>query len=132
MAVPPELMALLQGGGGAPPGGGDPAMMGGDPSMGGPPPMEEEAGPSALYGGGGLGGDNTEALRAALDSLAAYSEGEDDEQNIQIVLKCVTALQAILAEEQKMVDGAMGGKADPRALRKLGGASGGAGGGPQY
>jgi hypothetical protein len=123
MAVPPELMALLQGGGGAPPG------M--DPAMGGGAPPEEEAGPSALYGGGGLGGDNTESLRAALDALAAYSEGEDDEQNIQIVLKCVTALQAILAEEQKMVDGAMGGKADPRALRKLGGA-GGAGGGPQY
>jgi hypothetical protein len=89
-----------------------------------------EAGGSPLYGGGGLGGDNTEALRAALDSLAQYSQGEDDEQNVQIVLKCVTALQAILAEEQKMVDGALGGKADPRAMRKLGG--GAAQGGPSY
>lgn len=120
MAVPPELMALLQGGG-AP--GGDPAAA--MDAAGAPP---EEAGPSPLYGGGGIGGDNTEALRAALDSLQMYAESEDDEQNIQTVLKCVTALQAILAEEQKMVDGAMGGKADPRAMRRL---SGG-GAGPAY
>jgi hypothetical protein len=111
MAVPAELMAALQGGGGPE------AAPAGDPATG-----------SALYGAGGLGGDNTEALRAALDSLQQYAEGEDDEQNIQVVLKCVTALQAILAEEQKMVDGALGGKADPRAMRRLsGGAGGGAG-----
>jgi hypothetical protein len=114
MSVPPELMALLQGGGAAPPG------------MEEAPP--EGPAPSPLYGEGGLGGSNTDALKAALDSLAQYAEGEDDEQNIQTVLKCVTALQAILAEEQKMVDGAMGGKADPRAMRRLGGA----GGGPAY
>ena len=115
MSVPPELMALLQGGGA---------------EAGAGAPMEDPAAaPSPMYGGGGLGGDNTEALRAALDSLAQYAQGEDDEQNIQTVLKCVTALQAILADEQKMVDGAMGGKADPRAMRRL---SGEASGGPQY
>lgn len=84
--------------------------------------MGQSAG-SALYGAGGLG-SNAEALKAALDSLQQYAEGEDDEQNIQTVLKCVTALQAILAEEQKMVDGAMGGKADPRAMRRLSGGAG--------
>jgi hypothetical protein len=118
MSVPPELMALLQGGGA---GGGDPMAAAGAP---------EEAAQSPMYGGGGLGGDNTEALRAALDSLAQYAQGEDDEQNIQTVLKCVTALQAILADEQKMVDGAMGGKADPRAMRRLSGPAGG--GEPTY
>lgn len=122
MAVPPELMALLQGGGA---GGGDPLSAAGAPAE---EPLPESGSP--LYGRGGLGGDNTDALRAALDSLAEYSAGEDDEQNIQTVLKCVTALQAILAEEQKMVDGALGGKADPRAMRRLSGGAGGAG--PTY
>ena len=116
MAVPPELMALLQGGGAA---GGDP-MAAGAPASADPDTQPEG---SPMYGGGGLGGDNTEALRSALDSLAQYAQGEDDEQNVQVVLKCVTALQAILADEQKMVDGAMGGKADPRAMRRLGGAA---------
>lgn len=134
MSVPPELMALLQGAGGAPPGGPPPdagAMMGGPPAGGAPaPPLEEpppEGGPSPMYGGGGVGGDNTDALRAALDALKSYSEGEDDEQNIQTVLKCVTQLQAILANEEKMVDGAMSGNADPRAMRRLAGGGGGAG-----
>jgi hypothetical protein len=117
MAVPAELMAALQGGGGA-------------PAEAAPPEGDLAAG-SALYGSGGLGGDNTEALRAALDSLQMYAEGEDDEKNIQTVLKCVTALQAILAEEQSMVDGALGGKADPRAMRRLSGGAG-AQAGPQY
>ncbi len=134
MAVPAELMALLQGGG-APQGDMSPAQMlegGGAPPadpMGAPPPGDGAAGGAPFYGGGGVGGDNTEALRAALDALKSYSEGEDDEQNIQTVLKCVTQLQAILANEEKMVDGALGGKADPRAMRRL---TGGAGAGPQY
>lgn len=120
MAVPAELMALLQGGGGGlpdSPGEAEAAAADGAAPSGGSP----------MYGGGGLGG-NAESLRAALDALAAYAEGEDDEQNIQTVLKCVTALQGILAAEEKMVDGALGGKADPRAMRRL---SGG-GAGPQY
>lgn len=109
MAVPAELMAALQAGGA---------------------PEEAPAEPagSPMYGGGGVS-DNVEALRAALDALEQYASGEDDEQNIQTVLKCVTALQAILADEQKMVDGALGGKADPRAMRRL---SGGGGAGPAY
>lgn len=121
MAVPPELMAALQGGGAAPPGmpppGAQAPAPGGAPSEGG------------LYGAGGNEGQ--EALRAALDALQIYAQGEDDDANIQVVLKCVTALQGILAEEQKMQDGLMGGKMDPRALRRAG-AGGGAGAGPSY
>lgn len=128
MSVPPELMALLQGGGGAPQQGGMPPQ-GGAPAPSGDPDTQPEGG-SPLYGGGGVGGDNTDALRAALDALQSYAQGEDDEQNVQTVLKCVTALQGILASEEKMVDGAMGGKADPRAMRRLTG--GGSGSGPQY
>lgn len=107
-------MAALQGGGGMPPGL--------EPEAPAPPQADHG---SALYGGGGVGGDNTDALRAALDALQAYAQSEDDEQNIQTVLKCVTALQGILASEEKMVDGAMGGKVDPRAMRRLGGGAGG-------
>jgi len=135
MAVPADLMALLQGGGGAPqggaPGGMSPAQMleqaqgGGEAAA---PPADAAQGGSPMYGGGGVG-ENTDALRAALDALKSYAEGEDDEQNIQTVLKCVTALQGILAAEEKMVDGAMAGKADARAMRRL---TGGGSSGPQY
>lgn len=122
MSVPPDMMAALQGAAGP---------QGGDPSMGGAPAPAPEAAPAedggSLYGQGG--GDNVEALRAALDALQMYAQEEDDDQNIQVVLKCLTALQAILADEQKMMDGALGGKADPRAMRRLGGQ---AGGGPSY
>lgn len=135
MSVPAELMALLQGGGGThqmP----DGSMMA-DSAMAvdGPPPGEAApTGGSPLYGGGGVGGSNTDALRGALDALQTYSQGEDDEQNIQTVLKCITALQAILADEEKMVDGALGGKTDARAMRRLTGGEGGgaAAAGPQY
>jgi hypothetical protein len=118
MAVPAELMAALQGGGGAAPM--EPPME--------EAPVEEAPAGSPMYGAGPSGG-NVERLRAALDALAEYSQDEDDEQHVQTVLKCVTALQAILAEEQKMIDGALGGKADPRAMRRL---SGGGGAGPSY
>lgn len=121
MAVPAELMALL-GGGGAPEGAA-PAAPAGD----GPAPQEQASSP--FYGGGGVGGEQTDALRAALDALESYARSEDDEQNIQVVQKCVTALQGILASEEKMVDGALGGNADPRALRRL---TGGQGAGPSY
>lgn len=130
MAVPAELMAMLQGGGGAPQGDMSPAQQleaGGGAPAAQAPPTDGAAG-APFYGGGGIG-DNVEALRAALDSLQQYAAGEDDEQNIQTVLKCVTALQGILAAEEKMVDGAMAGKADGRAMRKL---AGGGSAGPQY
>jgi hypothetical protein len=127
MAVPAELMALLQGGQQA----GLPASPGEAEAQAGaaPAPAADGASGAPFYGGGGVG-DNVDALRSALDALQQYASGEDDEQNIQTVLKCVTALQGILAEEEKMVDGAMGGKADPRAMRRLTGGSSSAG--PQY
>lgn len=117
MAVPPDVMqALMASGGMMPPGAEMAAAMP-------PAPLEEEAPPSegGLYGASG--GDNMEALRVALDALKAYAEEEDDDQHIQVVLKCITALQGILAEEQKMADGLMGGKLDPRALRRVASAS---------
>lgn len=129
MSVPPELMALLQGGGGdpsqgaAPQGDMSPAQMleaagGGAPAGPAPAaPAEEQAEGSPVYGGGG----GPDALKSALDALAQYSQSEDDEQHVQTVLKCITALQAILAEEQKMSDGLMAGKADPRAMRRFAG-----------
>ena len=135
MAVPADLMALLQGGGG--PQGGLPASPGeAEAQAGGAPAGAPQTAPTdgaagaPFYGGGGVG-DNVDALRSALDALQQYASGEDDEQNIQTVLKCVTALQGILASEEKMVDGAMAGKADPRAMRRLTG-GGGSGAGPQY
>jgi len=126
MSVPPDMMAALQGAAG--PQGGDPSMMGGAPAPAPEAPAEDGG---SLYGQGG--GDNVEALRAALDALQQYAQEEDDDQNIQVVLKCLTALQAILADEQKMMDGALGGKVDARGMRRLGGQAGQqAGGGPSY
>lgn len=125
-------MAMLQGGGGAPQGDMSPAQQleagGGAPAPAPPAPPTDGAAGAPFYGGGGIG-DNVDALRSALDALQQYASGEDDEQNIQTVLKCVTALQGILAAEEKMVDGAMAGKADGRAMRKL---AGGGSAGPQY
>lgn len=118
MAVPADLMqALMAGGGGMPPG----AEM----AAGGPPPeaLPPEAPPDGLYGANG--GDNMEALKVALDALQQYAQEEDDDQHIQTVLKCVTALQGILAEEQKMADGLLGGKMDPRSLRRAQSSEGG-------
>lgn len=126
MAVPAELMALLQGGGGAPPGleggmapGAPPGLEGGMAPAPAEEPMPAEEPAGGLYGGAGGGG--AEPLKAALDALQAYAQQEDDEAHIQAVLKCITALQAILAEEQKMSDSMMSGKADPRALRMFAG-----------
>lgn len=127
MAVPPDLMAAL-GGGGPAMGAGAPADIppellaalgagGGAPQDQALPPEAGAEGAPGLYGAGG--GDNVEALKAALDALEMYAKSEDDDAHIQTVLKCLTALQGILAEEQKMMDSAMSGKTDPRALRRV-------------
>ncbi|GIV03969.1 MAG: hypothetical protein KatS3mg015_2799 [Fimbriimonadales bacterium] len=128
MAVPPELLSALSASGLAAAAGaqGDippdllAALRGGEAGGALEPAPGDEGG---LYGS--AGGDNVEALRAALDALEMYAKGEDDEQNIQVVLKCITALQGILAEEQKMLDGALSGRLDPRSLRRVAAQQGG-------
>lgn len=131
MSVPPDIMSLLQQGGGPPAAGPSQpvpedimSLLGG----GGAEPAAPEEAPASSFRGEG-GGDNVESLRMALDALQDYAAEEDDEQNVQVVLKCVTALQGILADEQKMADGMMSGKMDPRSLRRTQAAQGG---GPSY
>lgn len=93
--IPPQIAALLAGAGG--------------------PPGQPQAAPSPPGGG-----KPTDALAAALDALRSYIQREPDQQHKLLVEKCTTIIQQILAEEQQMHDGAMGGTADPRLMRKAG------------
>ena len=115
--MPPDIAALLGGGGGAPaPGGGGglppdlAALMGG----GGAPP-EGEAPPSIVEGEHGGGED---ALVVALDALQDAIDAEADQEDIQIMLKCQTQLQAILAKNQAEADAGLKGQVSPKAIRK--------------
>lgn len=101
MAVPSDLLQAIM----------DAAAQ--DAAMQAPPDQAEVGG---LYGA--TGGDNVEALRIAIDALQQYAQEEDDDLHIQTVLKCITALQGILANEQKMEDNLLAGRVDPRALRR--------------
>ena len=131
MPLPPEVMAAVAGaaGGAAPqPAAGDPMAGGGIPpemlamadqmatqatnEQLGPPEADPEG---SLYGG--AGGENTEALREALDLLKQYAEAEDDEGHIQTVLKVLATLQKILVDEQRGQEDLLAGKMNPSALR---------------
>jgi predicted glycosyltransferase len=63
--------------------------------MGGEPPAEEKpAGP--------------EALRAALEMVAAYQESEEDDIDLADAEKIRTMIQTLLAKQQKEQEAAMG------------------------
>lgn len=117
MAVPPDVMAALQGGGApqgapaGPPGGGLPPELLAALGQGGAP-----SAPAPEQGSG----DNVDFLNQAIDAAQQYVDGEDDEIHKQTVLQCIAKLQSILADEQKMSDSMLGGKIEPRQLRKMG------------
>ena len=131
MAVPPEILAALQGGGGAPDMGGGmpPEMQGGG---GGLPPeilaalgagggAEVADGPmGSLHGGGASEGDPEEHYREAIDHLELGIAADVDEARIQSVLQCVTKIQGELANSQKGMDSMLGGKMDPGMMRRAG------------
>ena len=122
MAVPPDMLAALQGGG-APAAGpmGGPesippdmmALLGGGGAA--PPPEGEAPLPSITDGAPGGGED---ALVLALDALQDAIDAESDQEDIQVMLQCQAKLQQILAKNQSEGDQMMAGKMNPRALRK--------------
>lgn len=121
MAVPPDMLAALQGGGApaqGPMGGPEAippdmlaALMG---EAGGAPP-EEAPLPGITDGapGGGL-----DPLTAAIDKLQEAIDAEADQEDVQVMLQCQTKLQQILAKNQAEQDSMMGGKMSPKGLRK--------------
>lgn len=58
------------------------------------------------------------ALTKAIDDLHALAGLADDPVDRQDIVKCLQALNGILATEQKEQDSAMGGKVSPRQMRK--------------
>ena len=120
MAVPAELMALL-GGGGAPEGAPQPPPQDAGAPMGGPTGAPQPPGPSDGSHGGAA--DLLEQAIAMLDQAVA---AEADQEDQQVIRKCLTALQGILANDQKTTDSMMGGQMDTRGMRKMADA------GPQY
>lgn len=129
MALPPDILAALQGGGGAmPPQGGPP--MGGPQDIppeilaalggGGGMPMEEELPPEgALHGGSAAEGDPEDHYRTALDHLEMGMKADVDEARINVIMQCATKIQGELANSQKGMDGMLGGKMDPAMMRRM-------------
>lgn len=110
--LPPEILAAMAGGAAPQP------AAGGDPSMGGIPPEilamadqiatqqtdaamgPAEAQPQGSPYGGSSGGE-FEPLREALDALQEFVQESSDEEKIQVVLKCITTLQKVIAVDAK-------------------------------
>ena len=106
MAVPPELMAMLQAGGGGMPPGMDPGMMG--PPQGGPP-----VGPEAPP-------DTSTFLAELIDHARQYDEIERDPQDLAVMAKVIAQLRQLMAAQQKEADAAMGVGPAAKFLRRQG------------
>lgn len=104
MAVPPELMAMMQGGGMPPPG-----MAMGPPPMG--PEMEE--GPPQ---------DTASFIQDLIEHARQYDEIERDPQDLAVMAKIIAQLRQLLAAQQKEADAAMGVGPAAKFLRRNGGA----------
>lgn len=101
MAVPPELMAMMQAGG-MPPGLEDP-MMG--PPQGGPP-----------VGGGAP--DTATFIEELIAHARQYDEIERDPQDLAVMAKVIAQLRQLLAAQQKEADTAMGVGPAAKFLRR--------------
>ncbi len=109
--LPPDMQAAL-GGGGAPQGAGLPPELMAALGGGGAPE-------GALHGGNAAEGDPEEMYREALDALEMGMKSDTDEGRIQAMMKVATAIQGELANSQKGMDAAMGGKFDPAQMRRM-------------
>lgn len=132
MAMPPELVAALQGAGG--PGGPDPG--------GGPPPgLGGAPGGNGGPGGGAPGQaedpDFTRLVKMAVDALKQTQDTNEDDVDKHLAMQCLEKLQGLLGTHQKQRDAALGitdvHRGVRRALRGGPGSSAGPGGaGPGY
>jgi hypothetical protein len=69
-------------------------------------------------------GDNSDNLRHAIMFIQAAMEGETDDQTLAELAKCLHAIQAILANEQKLTDQATGAGPGARVVRRATAAAG--------
>jgi hypothetical protein len=67
------------------------------------------------------GGDVSAILNQILDLAGQYRDQEQDQGNLLLVEQLRTIAQKILANEQKMADDLMQGKASPQAIRRYAG-----------
>lgn len=79
------------------------------PEMGAPPGMAP-AGPEQEEG------DPLDQLREALDLIHAYLATENDEEDKLIGEQITTLMQRLLANNQKMMNDALGGKLSPKLM----------------
>lgn len=64
------------------------------------------------------GGDPSEILRNILAEIDRYRQAEQDDEDLLQIEKVSTLVQQILANQQKDVDSAMGGKLSPKLMRR--------------
>ena len=81
-----------------------------------PPTGGGPGGPPSLSGS--PSGGPEDALREAIDSITRYLELEEEDEDIAKAMKHLSGLQDLLAKQQSEMDGLLGGKAPPRALRR--------------
>lgn len=103
-----SIMDMLQQAGG--PGGVSPGPPG--------PPAPPEGAGSPPPGQASDGGDPSDLIREMLDILDEYKQTEEDEADLLLINKIGVQLQQLLANNQKELDDAMGGKISPKLLRK--------------
>lgn len=91
-------------------------------TSGGP---DQSGGLAALLGGApgsspapDAGGSATAILKRLVQDIHAAIPQMDDPQDAQELMKCLSAVQGIIANEQKEKDQAMQGKMSPRMMRK--------------
>lgn len=126
-ALPPELMALLQGGGGQDPSGGQGPSGGQDPNE---PP--ESSPQDATEDASELPDDPVGLIQLMIAAAKKYMDVEPDEEDKLTMAKNVLAnLQQYLAKDQKDGEQMLSGTISPRALRKAGGPAGGPSGAGQ-
>jgi hypothetical protein len=91
------------------------------------PPHSIQLPPSPTSGQGratsGDSGSNSDNLRAAIDALQAYIEGEQDDQDLAVAAKIKADLQKLLASQQQLVDQATGACPGARMIRRREGRS---------
>lgn len=119
-ALPPELMALLQGGGGQDPTGGQGPSS--DPSGSDPADASE---------GSDLPNDPVALIQKMIDAAKKYIDVEPDEEDKLTMTGVLQKLQQYLAKDQKDGEQMLSGTISPRALRKAGGPAGGPSGAGQ-